>query len=140
MEKQKKISLLKEIKTKKLQWGDLTPEERDEYINQDCNKGFSRVVLYGTDDVLSMLLSSIDNNEDYDIDRRIALVECLEELHHAIDCSLSKKQRKVIRLHLKGFSYVEIAEKMDTTSNAVYCTMQRSKAKLRSKLKKKLES
>ena len=126
-------------KQKKITWDDLTEEEREEYINQDCKHNFSKFKTYGSEDILSDLWHKNNDSGDLDLDRRILLNQYLEELNKIISHNLSKRQRKVIKLSLHGLSYTEIAETLGISNRAVYDAVHRAKKKIRKKLKAKFE-
>jgi RNA polymerase sigma factor (sigma-70 family) len=142
MEKQEKVDWWDDLSKrdrKKLSWEDLTAEERESYINQDCTRGFGKIRTYGSEEALSDLHHKHNEDDAYDLDRRIELNDYLEELTKVISQNLNKRQRKVIRLHLNGHSFTEIAEMLDTTNRAIYNTVYRARNKIRKKLKGKFE-
>lgn len=63
-------------------------------------------------------------------DYKILEKERIEELKKAIKNALSPLENKILSLYLKGFSYSEISEKLDTNKKSVDNALTRIKAKL----------
>lgn len=58
-----------------------------------------------------------------------------EYIRQLIDSSLSDQERRAFLFYLSGMSYEQIASRMEITPKAVDSTLQRSRRKLREKLK-----
>lgn len=67
--------------------------------------------------------------EDY-----VILKERNAELYAKLEALLSKKEYETLRLYLAGFSYKEIAERLDITEKSVDNSLSRAKQKLKSRL------
>lgn len=69
-----------------------------------------------------------------DLKLRIEIREQLEQIKEQTERILTTKEKQAFLLHLQGYSYNEIAEKLDTTRKAAETASARAAAKLRASL------
>lgn len=84
------------------------------------------------------------SDEDFDFEKLSDEHTCAEdyvilkerngELYAKLETLLSKREFEVLRLYLAGFSYKEIAERLNITGKSVDNSLSRAKFKLKSRL------
>ena len=127
MEKPKKIK----------KWKNLTVKQRKEYVNQDTNQRFKDTRFVGSEQKLTELFLQNVYEEKGNIDRKIYINSYVYELKKIINNNLSRRQRTVIRFSLRGMSYNEMAETLETTNSVIRAIMFRAKQKIKKKLLQK---
>lgn len=106
-------------------WDELTPKERETYINQDYKANKFHIVD-------PVVIDRMYDNEKYSV------ASCYNEVHipeHDVQCMLAvltKRQRDIIKLiYLDGETQEAAAEKIGISRRALRTHIERAKDKLR---------
>ena len=75
--------------------------------------------------------------ESGDLQAQLEIREQLEEIQAAMDKILTDRERQVFILHIKGYTYAEIAEKFGITKKSAESAASRAGSKLKASFKKK---
>ena len=68
---------------------------------------------------------------DDDMQSQLEIREQLEEIRAKMEKILTKKEKQAFMLHIKGYSFAEVAEKLGTTQKSAETASARAVAKLR---------